>query len=138
MYNLVIKDYIKRPPITIGRDATVEEAAALMAERSVGSLAIVDEGGRPVGIITERDVVKAVARRALGARVVEIGTTSNLLTASPDDDEYEVLKKMRERRVRHLLVVDKEGRLVGVLSIRDLLEDEALKALAERVFWVPG
>ncbi|ABO08813.1 CBS domain-containing protein [Pyrobaculum calidifontis] len=133
----MIKNYIKRPPITIGRDATVEEAAALMAEKGVGSLAIVDEGGRPVGIITERDVVKAVARRALGARVVEVGTTSNLLTASPEDDEYEVLKKMRERRVRHLLVVDKEGKLVGVLSIRDFLEDAALKALGDKVWWPP-
>jgi len=134
----VIKDYIKRPPVTIGRDATVEEAAALMVEKGVGALAIVDEGGRPIGIITERDVLKAAAKRALGAKVVEAGTTSNLLTASPEDDEYEVLKKMRERRVRHLLVVDKEGRLVGVLSIRDFIEDKALKALVERVFWVPG
>jgi len=133
----MIKNYIKRPPITIGRDATVEEAAALMAEKGVGSLAIVDEGGRPVGIITERDVVKAVARRALEAKVVEVGTTSNLLTASPEDDEYEVLKKMRERRVRHLLVVDKEGKLVGVLSIRDFLEDAALRALGDKVWWPP-
>jgi len=133
----MIKNYIKRPPITIGRDATVEEAAALMAEKGVGSLAIVDEGGRPVGIITERDVVKAVARRALEAKVIEVGTTSNLLTASPEDDEYEVLKKMRERRVRHLLVVDKEGKLVGVLSIRDFLEDAALRALGDKVWWPP-
>jgi len=133
----MIKNYIKRPPITIGRDATVEEAAALMAEKGVGALAIVDEGGRPVGIITERDVVKAVARRALGAKVVEVGTTANLLTASPEDDEYEVLKKMRERRVRHLLVVDKEGKLVGVLSIRDFLEDAALRALGDKVWWPP-
>ena len=133
----MIKNYIKRPPITIGRDATVEEAAALMAEKGVGSLAIVDERGRPVGIITERDVVKAVARRALEAKVVEVGTTSNLLTASPEDDEYEVLKKMRERRVRHLLVVDKEGKLVGVLSTRDFLEDAALRALGDKVWWPP-
>jgi len=133
----MIKNYIRRPPITIDRGATVEEAAALMAEKGVGSLAIVDEGGRPVGIITERDVVKAVARRALGARVVEAGTTSNLLTASPEDDEYEVLKRMRERRVRHLLVVDKEGKLMGVLSIRDFLEDVALKSLGDKVWWPP-
>jgi len=134
----VIKDYIKRPPVTIGGGATVEEAAVLMAERGVGALAIVDEGGRPIGIITERDVIRAVARGALRAKVVEAGTTSNLLTASPEDDEYEVLKRMRERRVRHLLVVDKEGKLMGVLSIRDFIEDKALKVFAERVFWVPG
>jgi len=133
----MIKDYIKRPPVVIGRDATVEEAAVLMAERGVGSLAIVDEGGRLVGIITERDVIRAVARGALRAKVVEAGTTSNLLTAFPEDDEYEVLKKMRKRRIRHLLVIDREGKLVGVLSIRDLLEDEALKALGDKVWWPP-
>ncbi|AFA39344.1 putative transcriptional regulator, contains C-terminal CBS domains [Pyrobaculum oguniense TE7] len=96
-----------------------------------------DAAGRPMAIVTERDLVRAIAARRLNAKAIELGTRSNLLTAYPEDDVYEVFKKMRERRVRHLIVVDKDGLLRGVISIRDLLEDQALKALGEKVWWPP-
>ncbi|MEM4891766.1 MAG: CBS domain-containing protein, partial [Pyrobaculum sp.] len=87
-------------------------------------------------IITERDVVKAVAKRLPAtSKATEAATVGDLLTAKLDDEVYEVLKKMRERRVRHLIVVDEGGRLAGVLSIRDFLEDQVLKNLGERVWW---
>lgn len=131
-----IRDFIKRAPVAAGPDASLEEAARLMAQHGVGAVAIVDAAGRPIGIITERDVVRAVASRAPPtAKVVEVGTVGNLLTARLDDDIYDVVKNMRERRIRHLLVVDSEGRLAGVLSIRDFLEDHALKTLGDRVWW---
>ncbi|MEL9990648.1 MAG: CBS domain-containing protein [Thermoproteus sp.] len=132
-----VGDYIKGPPVTLGRDATAQQAAELMAERNIGSVVIVDEEGRPLGIITERDIVRAAARGALGAKALEVGTSGNLLTASRNDDIYEALRKMRERRVRHLIVVDEKGRAVGVISIRDLLEDRALRSLGDRVWWPP-
>lgn len=123
--------------MTARPDATVEEVARLMAEKNVGSVVLVDEEGRPAGIVTERDLVRAIAYGRLKAKAAEVGTTSNLLTATPDDDVYEVLKKMRERRVRHLIVVGEDGRVKGVVSIRDFLEDKALRALGDRVWWPP-
>ncbi|MEM1519131.1 MAG: CBS domain-containing protein, partial [Pyrobaculum sp.] len=58
-----IREFIKKPPISIEIDATIEDAARLMADNNIGAVAIVDKEKRPVGIITERDVVKAVAKR---------------------------------------------------------------------------
>ncbi|MEM1572309.1 MAG: CBS domain-containing protein [Pyrobaculum sp.] len=132
-----VREYIKGPPITVGPDASAEEVARIMAEKNVGSVVVVDAAGRPIAIVTERDLVRAIAARRLNAKAIELGTRGNLLTAYPEDDVYEVLKKMRERRVRHLIVVDKDGLLRGVISIRDLLEDQALKALGEKVWWPP-
>ncbi|MFN7106560.1 MAG: CBS domain-containing protein, partial [Pyrobaculum sp.] len=117
-------------------DATVEEAAAKMATYNIGAVVIVDTEGKPLGIITERDVLRAVAKRTLlTAKAIEVGTTRDLVIAKIDDDIYESLEKMRERKVRHLIVVDDMGKIVGVLSIRDLLEDKALKSLGDRVWW---
>ncbi|MEM0370150.1 MAG: CBS domain-containing protein [Pyrobaculum sp.] len=131
-----IREFIKKPPISIEIDATIEDAARLMADNNIGAVAIVDKEKRPVGIITERDVVKAVAKRLPAtSKATEAATVGDLLTAKLDDEVYEVLKKMRERRVRHLIVVDEGGRLVGVISIRDFLEDQVLKNLGERVWW---
>ncbi|MEM1837313.1 MAG: CBS domain-containing protein [Pyrobaculum sp.] len=131
-----IREFIKKPPISIEIDATIEDAARLMADNNIGAVAIVDKEKRPVGIITERDVVKAVAKRLPAtSKATEAATVGDLLTAKLDDEVYEVLKKMRERRVRHLIVVDEGGKLAGVLSIRDFLEDQVLKNLGERVWW---
>ncbi|MEM4604223.1 MAG: CBS domain-containing protein [Pyrobaculum sp.] len=131
-----IREFIKKPPISIEIDATIEDAARLMADNNIGAVAIVDKEKRPVGIITERDVVKAVAKRLPAtSKATEAATVGDLLTAKLDDEVYEVLKKMRERRVRHLIVVDEGERLVGVISIRDFLEDQVLKNLGERVWW---
>ncbi len=132
-----VGEYIKSQPITARADAAVQEVARLMAEKNVGSVVLVDDKGRPIGIVTERDLVRAIAHGRLDAKAAEVGTTSSLLTATPDDDVYEALRKMRERRVRHLIIVDLDGKVKGVISIRDFLEDKALKALGERVWWPP-
>ncbi|MEZ0318551.1 MAG: CBS domain-containing protein [Pyrobaculum sp.] len=132
-----VADYVKRQPVVAGPDATVEDAARLMVQHGVGAVVIVDVSKRPIGIITERDLVRVVAERKYGARALDVGTRGDLLTASPEDDVYQALKNMREKKVRHLIVVDKEGRVAGVVSIRDLLEDKALKALGERAWWPP-
>ncbi len=131
-----VGDLIKKPPVVVGLDATVEDVAVQMVENNVGSVVVVDSERRPVAIVTERDVVRTIARRTPPtAKAAEVGTARDLLTAKPDDDLYQVLDAMRKRRVRHLIVVDEGGRLVGVLSIRDFTEDWALKELSGKVWW---
>ena len=132
-----VGDYLKGPPVTAGINASVAEVARIMAERNIGSVVLIDDAGRPVGIVTERDLVRAIANGRLNARAIEVGTSTDLLTATPDDDVYQVLRRMRERSVRHLIVVDRNGVVIGVLSIRDLLEDRALRALGDRAWWPP-
>ncbi len=130
--------FIKRPPLTATQEATLLDVVKIMATHNVGLVAVVDEAGRPLGVVSERDVIRALARGVqLSAKAIEVGTRENLLTAKAEDDIYSVIKKMRERGTRHILVVDDAGKLVGVVSIRDLVEDRALKLIGDRVWWPP-
>jgi CBS domain-containing protein len=130
--------FVKRPPLTATQDATLLDVVEIMATHNVGLVAVVDEAGRPLGVVSERDVIRALAKGVqLSAKAIEVGTRENLLTAKAEDDIYSAIKKMRERGTRHILVVDDAGKLVGVVSIRDLLEDRALKSIGDRVWWPP-
>jgi len=130
--------FIKRPPLTATQEATLLDVVKIMATHNIGLVAVVDEAGRPLGVVSERDVIRALARGVqLSAKAIEVGTRGNLLTAKAEDDIYSAIKKMRERGTRHILVVDDAGKLVGVVSIRDLIEDRALKSIGDRVWWSP-
>ena len=130
--------FVKRPPLTATQEATLLDVVKIMATHNIGLVAVVDEAGRPLGVVSERDVIRALARGVqLSAKAIEVGTRGNLLTAKTDEDIYSAIKKMRERGTRHILVVDDAGKLVGVVSIRDLVEDRALKSIGDRVWWPP-
>ncbi len=130
--------FVKRPPLTATQEATLLDVVKIMATHNVGLVAVVDEAGRPLGVVSERDVIRALARGVqLSAKAIEVGTRGNLLTAKAEDDIYSTIKKMRERGTRHILVVDDAGKLVGIVSIRDLIEDRALKSIGDRVWWPP-
>ena len=90
-----------------------------------------DDAGRPVGILSERDVVREAARneRVFGMKVAEI-MTRDVITGSPHDDLLTVAHTMTEKRIRHLPVVDK-GRLVGIVSIGDIVKTQRDKYQGE-------
>ena len=133
-----VEAFVKRPPLTVTQEATLLDVVKIMATHNVGLVAVVDEAGRPLGVVSERDVIRALARGVqLSAKAIEVGTRENLLTAKAEDDIYSTIKKMRERGTRHILVVDDASKLVGVVSIRDLVEDRALKSIGDRVWWPP-
>jgi len=101
---------------------TVRDAAKTMSERNVGAIAVLD-AGRLVGIFSERDVLTRIVAegRSPEETSVESVMTRDLIVADPADDIDEALQKMHACNCRHLPVVQK-GRLVGMISIRDLLE----------------
>jgi citrate synthase len=108
------------PPITAAADETLSEAAARMGERQVGAV-VVTEGDRPVGILTERDLVRIVAQGA-DATATTVGDwmTRDPDTVGPDEPVSKAFHALSERGYRHFPVVE-DGKLVGVVSIRDLL-----------------
>ncbi|MFB6490587.1 MAG: CBS domain-containing protein [Thermoproteus sp. AZ2] len=121
-----IKSFIKRPPISLPPTAKLRDVVRAMAENNVGLIVIV-EGDRPVGVVSERDVIRALARGiGLDADVRAVGTFEGLVEVKLDAPVYDVVKAMRERGIRHVLVVDDEGRLKGVVSVRDMIEDRAI------------
>ncbi|ACB39365.1 CBS domain-containing protein [Pyrobaculum neutrophilum] len=133
-----VGNYIRREPITVPPGATLREAVKIMAQYNVGLVVIADQARRPVGVLSERDIIRAVAAgRTLDAKVEEVGTVGNILTVKKDEDIYTAIKAMRSRGVRHVVVVNEDGTVAGVLSIRDLVEDRALKTLGDRAWWPP-
>jgi CBS domain-containing protein len=114
-----VREVMSTELVAVEPTATIAEAATLMGERRVGS-ALVLEGTRLVGILTERDVLRALAAHFDAARQpVEQWMTPDPTTIAPDASVRDALDLMLARGFRHLPVVE-EGRVVGVVSIRDL------------------
>jgi CBS domain-containing protein len=119
-------------PVTVSGDATLTEAARLMRDADIGDV-IVADGGRPVGVVTDRDiVVRGIAEEhAPGDTTVADVCTRDLVTVSPDDTIEQAAQLMREVAVRRLAVVEGD-RLVGVISLGDLaIERDESSALAD-------
>lgn len=123
--------------------ATVADAARRMAERNIGAVPVVD-GDRVIGIFTERDVMTRVvaAERDPARTLVRDVMSTTLVVAAPNDSYEECLRRMQRASIRHLLVL-REGRLVGVVSLRDLLrvdvdeKEEAISLLNAYVHDIP-
>ena len=108
-----------RPAVTVAPDAPLDQAARIMRAHNVSAL-VVGQPGDPVAIVTERDLTHALAdRRPAGGPVVAIAS-SNPLTVAHDASVIEVATLMLNRGLRHL-VVSRHHRVVGIVSIRDVL-----------------
>src|SRR5947209_6006774 len=107
---------------TIGPAATVMDAATLMNEHKVGALVVIDDGRGVVGMFTERDVLRRVVgeqRDPTTTRVADVMTTE-VACATPATTIEEARGAMKNRRIRHLPLVDGDRRLTGLISIGDL------------------
>ena len=116
-----LRDLLGEAPYLCGPDTTVQEAASAMDQSGLGSLAVV-EGMNLLGLITERDIRRCVAQS------VDMTTTtaSDIMSGDPDTfdpdlDVWDAASWIAESGYRHLPVVDDDGSLLGVVSIRDLL-----------------
>ena len=114
-----VAEVMNRTNLTESPSATLRDAASRMWKQQTGSL-VITEGAEILGIITERDIMKAVARGDdLDATPVSAVMTRTVLTVTPDASIAEAAQHMATRWIRHLPVVD-DGRLLGMVSQRDL------------------
>ncbi|HYD65072.1 CBS domain-containing protein [Azospirillum sp.] len=108
--------------VTVRPDEPIAAVARTLAERRIGAALVVD-GGAPAGILSERDIVRGVAKH--GSAVLQQPAsalmTRDLVTCQPTDTVAQVMAVMSERRIRHLPVMDGE-RLAGVISIGDVVK----------------
>ena len=111
--------------VQVSPDSTVREAAKAMAEANVGCAAILD-GQELVGLFTERDVLKRVLLMDLITDEVKVAEvmTKEIITGDLEMTSRDARRLLKEHHIRHLPVVDADGKLNGVLSIRDLVLDE--------------
>lgn len=112
-----------RDPLTDGQDTTIEAVATILHEKHVGSVVLVDKRRRCVGICTERDII-----RALACGIPVSAPVKNIMTRTPktifeEDTVAKARSIMHTHGIRHLPVVDKNRRLVGIVTARGLLED---------------
>ena len=109
-------------PATATAETSVAEAIQTMLDRRVGAVAVVDHEFKVVGVFTERDVLRRVvgeARNPAATRVADVMTTE-VICCSPETTLEEARGVMKNRRIRHLPVLDDQGRLLGLVSIGDL------------------
>jgi CBS domain-containing protein len=122
---------------TIAPDATVLEAVRRMNDRRIGSLVVVDGAGRALGIFTERDLLKRVVSEGLDPKStrVEQVMTGDVIVCTPDTHLDAIRQTMRERRIRHMPIIEDDGSLVGMISIGDLNVAE-VKVMSETIAYL--
>ena len=110
-----VRELMTKQPTTVQPDATLGEVATLMKQEDCGSIPVV-EGGRLVGIVTDRDIVVRGIASGADAKTQRVSKvmSSDPVTVSPDDEIADAEKKMAERQIRRLPVVE-DGRLVGIV-----------------------
>jgi CBS domain-containing protein len=117
--------------VTCHPDQSIRQALGLLAEHNIGALVVVDATGAPAGILSERDIVREAARdERLFARSVGEIMTRDVIVGVPEDDLRAVRHTMTERRFRHVPVVV-EGRLIGIVSIGDVVKAELDRYVGE-------
>lgn len=127
---------VTRAVLTVDAADGVRDAAVSMIERGVGSAVVVTDG-RPTGIFTDREALRAIAQGKTGkSSTVGQLAVGRITTVSPSTDLLDAARLMRDKGFRHLVVVDGAGSLVGVFSMRDLVvglleERSALAGMVE-------
>ena len=123
---------IERHIFSIDKDKTVADAVSQLVEHEVGALVVI-EAGKPVGMFTERDVLKCWTRKAerhfKDIPISDVMST-NLIVAESDDDLCYVTTIMIKNRIRHLPVVDQD-KIVAMLSLRDVVKAQVTNLQAE-------
>ncbi|MFQ5618347.1 MAG: cyclic nucleotide-binding/CBS domain-containing protein [Rhodospirillales bacterium] len=118
----IIPDIVNDQKLSVlSKQDTARKAAKQMAEKDIAAIVVTDDGGTLLGIVTERDLTRRVIAGNRDADKVTVGEimTGNPDTLAPGDSALDALELMRTRKYRHLPVVD-DGRIVGMVSIRDL------------------
>jgi CBS domain-containing protein len=116
-----VRDGMSSVVLTIGPSHSLREAARLMADRNVGAAVVVDPESPGPGIVTERDILRALATgEDPNTELVRDHLTDDLISASPEWSLEQAAETMVEHGFRHLLVVN-GGELCGVLSMRDIV-----------------
>lgn len=138
-----ISEVMTQRPRAVTAQMTVREAARLMDEEDVGSLPVVDEGERLIGIVTDRDVAVRVVGRGLDSDQTVVGDVASrdVVALTPDHDLDDALRLMAQEQVRRVPIVQRENQLVGILAQADVAhvgKEKATGEVVEAISRAPG
>lgn len=132
---MLVKDVMSSPVVITGEDASANKVAKLMLDNKVGCIIVTTKEEKPLGIVTERDLVARVLAKTVPPETTKAKEfmSSPLVTIEPDAPVTEVAKRMRKKDIRRLGVMYKEN-LVGIVSDRDILDvmPELIEIIQER------
>ena len=119
----MIRDVCTKPVVTVSLEATVHEAAPRMWTRKVGALVAVDDAEKPVGIVTDRDIVVKVVAAGKDPAKAQVGSIIRRSPAVIREEQgiLDATRILSRRGVRRLPVVGRDGKLVGIVSLDDIL-----------------
>ena len=120
---MIVKEVMNRKVTTCEPETTLEAAAILMWDNDCGTVAVLDDAGRAIGIITDRDICMAVALQHKAASEIQVQEVMSrqLFTCQPENDIMNALKTMSFQKVRRLPVTNDSGQVEGIISIEDLI-----------------
>lgn len=119
--------------VTISPQGTIAQLVALLAQHSIGAVVVSADGRSIDGIVSERDVVRAMHRsEGIAHDAVSSIMTSQVYCASPEANVDQVMHVMTDRRVRHIPMIDESGGLVGIVSIGDVVKSRLSELEGER------
>ncbi|OIQ80589.1 inosine-5'-monophosphate dehydrogenase [mine drainage metagenome] len=121
-------------PITIAADSTILELAAILHNHAIGALVVSNDGRNIEGIVSERDVVRAMPEhfsKFSNLHVRDVMTV-DVVTATPDTSIDELMAIMTGRRIRHIPIVDGDGLLISIVSIGDIVKSKISELDDER------
>ena len=138
-----IAEVMTQRPRAVTAQMTVREAARLMDEEDVGSLPVVDEGERLIGIVTDRDVAVRVVGRGLDSDTTLVGdvASTDVAVLTPEHDLDDALRLMAREQVRRVPIVVRENQLVGIIAQADVAhagKEKTTGEVVEAISRAPG
>jgi len=123
-----VEALVRKTPVTISSNATIRQAAEVFAREKIGLLVIAGSVSpvRAEAVISERDVVRAVAKGTSLTASLDTIATKKLVSVRRSDPPSKAVRLMMENGIRHLVVTNDDGTLFGVLSIRDFFREQKL------------
>ena len=123
-----VEALVKRPPVTISPSATIRQAAEVFAREKVGLLVIATSVSpvKAQAVISERDIVRAVAKGTALTGQLDSVSTKKLISVRRSDPPSKAVRLMMDNGIRHLVVENDDGTLIGVITIRDFFRETRL------------
>jgi CBS domain-containing protein len=125
-FPLRVSDIMVKDVVTAKENDKIRDIAIRMYEKKIGSVVVVDDEGKPIGIVTERDMVYVVARALAPDTPAWMVMTEDPIAINENALVTEAMEKMRVQNIRHLPVINVEGKLVGMISFRDIVDFTAV------------
>lgn len=120
---MLTRDVMVKDFVTANKEITAKECIDLLFKRHVGSVVIIDENRKCLGIFTERDAIRIVSQNIPLNETLEKVMSKNIYTISEDSPFLEAKKMMKLYRIRHIPVINADQKIVGLVSIRHIIDE---------------